>query len=128
MIFNDDFSHIRFLYPQANPEKDLAIYFNVIDQGFYDLKLFTNNNPNYFSSYTITRSQILFISKTDITSQCNPNTLCNIILDTNYTGMLDSMPQTEPMIEITVREVLNNPSYLQKGIAKRDFTCGDLKY
>ena len=128
IIFSDDFSHIRFLYPQANPEKDLAIYFNVIDQGFYDLKLFTNNNPNYFSSYTITRSQILFISKTDITSQCNPNTLCNIILDTNYTGMLDSMPQTEPMIEITVREVLNNPSYLQKGIAKRDFTCGDRKY
>ena len=128
IIFNDDFNNIRFLYPQANPEKDLAIYFNVIDQGLYEMNLYANNEQEPFSKYSITRSQILFISKTEITSHCPANTLCNIILDTTLTGMSDFMPKTEPMIEITVREVLNNPSYLQKNIAKRDFTCGDNLY
>ena len=32
------------------------------------------------------------------------------------------------MIEITVRQIKNVPSYIQKGIAKRDFTCGDNFY
>ena len=49
---------------------------------------------------------------------------------------IDYLPQTNPMIEITVREAtqkgtykeLRVPTYLQKGIAKKDFTTGDGYY
>ena len=36
--------------------------------------------------------------------------------------------KTDPMIEITLREIKNTPTYLQKGQAKRDFVCGDRYY
>ena len=32
------------------------------------------------------------------------------------------------MIEITIREIKNTPTYLQKGQAKLDFVCGDRFY
>ena len=35
---------------------------------------------------------------------------------------------TDPMIEITIREVKNPPTYLQKNQAKFDFVCGDNLY
>ncbi len=44
------------------------------------------------------------------------------------------LPKTDPMVEITVREAtkindtLRVPTYLQKGIAKKDFTTGDGYY
>ena len=36
--------------------------------------------------------------------------------------------KTNPMIEVTLREIKNTPTYLQKGQAKRDFVCGDRFY
>ena len=32
VIFNNDFKNIRFLYPHADPEKDLSVYANIINQ------------------------------------------------------------------------------------------------
>jgi hypothetical protein len=34
-IFENGLSKVRFLYPHADPNKDLAVHFNVIDQAFY---------------------------------------------------------------------------------------------
>jgi len=36
--------------------------------------------------------------------------------------------KTNPMIEITFREIKNVPTYLQKGNAKLDYVCGDKLY
>ena len=128
VIFNDDFKTVRFLYPQADPSKDLAIYANIIDQAYYNLKIYTNADTQPFKSYTITRSQIYYISKSNILSKCNENTLCNIIVEATYDKKINSKDTDEPMIEITIRQIKNTPSYLQKSMAKKDFTCGDSYY
>ena len=36
VIFSKDFKTIRFLYPHADPEKDLLVYANIIDQAYYN--------------------------------------------------------------------------------------------
>ncbi len=128
VIFDDTFKTIRFLYPHANPENDLVIYVNIIDEGFYNLKIYTNTDKEYIRSYTITRSQMLFLPGNDIINKCGKDNLCNIIIEATFTDFIPGTVKTEPMIEITVRQILNTPSYLQKSHAKKDFTCGDKFY
>ena len=38
------------------------------------------------------------------------------------------MVKTDPMIEVTIRQIQNNPTYIQISQAKKDFTCGDRFY
>ena len=45
IIFNSEigFKKVRFLYPQADIDKDLTIYANIIDPAYYEMKIFLNN-------------------------------------------------------------------------------------
>ena len=129
VIFNKDFKSVRFLYPHADPEKDLAIYVNIIDQAYYNVKIYSNSDNYSFKQYTITRSQIFYLPGTEIVNHCNKNTLCNIIVEAEFTKNIAAVGPTEaPMIEITIRQIKNTPTYLQKSQAKKDFTCGDSFY
>ena len=128
IILNSDFKTIRFLYPQADPTKDLAVYFNVIDQAVYKLNFYTNAETKPFKEYTITRSNIFHVAGNDIISHCPENTLCSFIVEATLEKFLSTVQVTDPMIEITVRQIKNTPTYLQKSIAKKDFTCGDRFY
>ena len=129
IIFEDKFKSVRFLYPQADPEKDLAINVNIIDQAYYDIRIYFNNEEKAVKEYTITRSKIYYLSGRDIMNHCNKDTLCSIIVEASFSKYIPSIENTEtPMIEITIRQILNTPSYLQKSIAKKDFTCGDRLY
>ena len=125
IIFENDFNKVRFLYPQADYSKDLAIYVNVIDQAYYQIKVFLNTERDALKSYTVTRTSIFYIPGRDIMDTCRENQLCSVIVQVELTGELI---KTNPMIEITIRQIKNVPSYIQKGIAKRDFTCGDNFY
>ena len=129
VIFNEKFKTIRFLYPQADPTKDLAVYINIIDKAYYDIKIYLNNRKEALRQFTLTRSEIYHISSYDITSYCPANTLCSVIVEATFTKYITGIENTdEPMIEITIRQILNTPSYLQKSQAKLDFTCGDRLY
>ena len=130
VIFDDQsFKSIRFLYPHADPSKDLAVYINIIDQAYYDVNIFINTYESPIESFTITRSQIFYIPASELLSYCYKDSLCNIIVEPAFSRHISNIQNTnEPMIEITIRQVLNTPTYLQKSQAKKDFTCGDKKY
>ena len=127
IIFDSEigFKKVRFLYPQADYDKDLAIYANVIDPAYYELKIFLNNEKDAIYSYKLTRTQIYYLSKKVIQNVCAENQICSVIIQVE---LLDEFIKTDPMVEITVRHTKNIPSYIQKGRAKRDFTCGDNLY
>ena len=129
VIFTKDFKNIRFLYPLADPQKDLAVYINIIDQAIYNINIYLNNVNTPIQNFKITRSQIYHIATSDISNYCEKDTLCAVIVDATFERSLDNLDITEdPMIEITIRQIENEPSYLQKSQAKRDFTCGDNFY
>ena len=123
-IFENGLSKVRFLYPHADPNKDLAVHFNVIDQAVYEYKILVNMDEEV-SSGTVTRKKILFVAGTDISVYCQQNILCPIVVQVEYKS---DIVKTNPMIEVTIREVKNTPTYLQKGQAKLDFVCGDKLY
>ena len=123
IIFENGFEKVRFLYPQADSEKDLAIYVNVVDQAYYGIKIFFNNKE--YKTYNITRTTIYYVPGFDILQECGENKLCLVIVQVDLNN---KFVKTDPMIEITIRQIKNIPSYIQKGLAKRDFTCGDNFY
>ncbi len=128
IIFENGFEKVRFLYPQADNRKDLAIHVNVIDQAYYSIKVFLNSNEKEFRSFTTTRTQIIYIPGNDISDICKENQICSVIVQVELNTGKHQFVKTNPMIEITVRQIKNIPSYIQKGIAKIDFTCGDSYY
>ena len=123
IIFENGFEKVRFLYPQADSEKDLAIYVNVVDQAYYGIKIFFNNKE--YKTYNITRTTIYYVPGYDIKLECGENKLCLVIVQVELNN---KFVKTDPMIEITIRQIKNIPTYIQKGLAKRDFTCGDNFY
>ena len=123
IIFNQNFKKIRFLYPFANKEQEIALHVNVVDKAFYKLTMFIQNLN--VREFIITRSQIIYFKGSVIGNRCDPNTLCPITIQVE---LQSEIIKTDPMIEITIREVKNIPTYLQKGQAKLDFVCGDQFY
>ena len=124
ILFYEDFQTIRFLYPQADLEKDLAVYFNVIDKAYYKIKIYANDL--LFMEHLITKNKIIYISRIDILSICLDNNICSIIVEVSLSDKIDNNEYS--MIEMTIRHIKNTPSYLQKNIVKKDFTYSDYLY
>ena len=122
-IFNENFKKIRFLYPQADSEKDLAIHVNIIDRAFYRINIFANNES--IKELVVTRTETLYLKGSVISNKCESKAVCPIVVEARYETKIIN---TDPMIEITIREIKNTPTYLQKGQAKLDFVCGDRFY
>ena len=123
IIFNKDFKKVRFLFPHADVTKDIAVHFNVVDKAFYKVVVLINNENA--RELTVTRTNTIYFLGNEMLSYCKENTLCPVVIQVEYDR---EIVKTDPMIEITVREILNTPSYLQKGQAKLDFVCGDRYY
>ena len=123
IIFNDNFKKVRFLYPKADVNKDLTVHINVIDKAFYNIKIFVNDYN--INKAIVTRTQTFYLKGSVLINKCNQNTLCPIIVEAIYDKKIVN---TNPMLEITIREVKNTPTYLQKGKAKLDFVCGSRFY
>ena len=123
IIFNEYFRKVRFLYPLADRSRALVVRLNVIDKAFYKIKIFVKNNA--IIETTLTRTHEIYVRDSLLTDKCTSNTLCPIVVQIEY---MSEIIKTNPMAEITIREVKNIPSYLQKGQAKLDFVCGDNYY
>ena len=123
IIFNNNFKTIRFLYPHAEASKDLALHVNVIDKAFYKLVVTANNE--FIQEYIITITQTFYIRGSILSLKCEDNTLCPIEVEVLYNK---EIIETEPKIEITIREIKNTPTYIQKGKEKIDFVCGNKFY
>ena len=123
IIFEENFKKIRFLYPHADPYKDLAIHVNVIDKAFYNVRFFADNKG--IRDGIVTRTQTFFVKGSVIMNSCEENTVCPIVVEVELERKI---VDTNPMLEVTIREIKNTPTYLQKGQAKLDFVCGDRFY
>ena len=138
IIFNYNFKVIKFLYPIPNPgnNKDLIVYANIIDKAYYKISIAVDSETHTFVEEQITKSTPFYIENAQFKQHCNSDTFCNIVIIVELEKYIEYLPKTNPMIEITVREPtlrrdvekLRVPSYLQKGIAKKDFTTGDGYY
>ena len=123
IIFERGLNKVLFVYPLSDSSKDLALHFNVIDKAFYKLTIIVDGQS--IKTETVTRTQIFYLRGSVISLHCESNQVCPINIKVEYTKPIT---KTDPMVEITLREIKNTPTYLQKGQAKRDFVCGDRYY
>ena len=136
IIFNDFFTYIKFLYPVPDLNTDLVVYANIIDKAFYYINIAIDSEDNKVYRDTITKSTPYYLDTNLFSKNCTANTFCNIIIEIQLVRPIESLPKTNHMVEITVREatkegdykLLRVPTYIQKGIAKKDFTTGDGYY
>ena len=136
IIFNDFFTYIKFLYPVPDLSTDLVVYANIIDKAFYYINIAIDSEDNKVYRDTITKSTPYYLDTDLFSKNCTANTFCNIIIEIQLVRPIESLPKTNHMVEITVREatkegdytLLRVPTYIQKGIAKKDFTTGDGYY
>ena len=128
IIFDNNLKQVRFLYPHSDIYKDLALYINVIDKGIYTIKMYLNNIKYHFREFLLSASQIFFIDVNDIYIDCRENSFCNIIFEVEYIKEIELIGKNNPMIELTIRQIINTPSYLKKNQIKQDFVYGDKYY
>ena len=136
IIFTDNFKVFKFLYPVPNTKIDLVVYANIIDKAYYKISIAVDSETHTFHESRITKSTPFYIDNDQFAMNCKPNTFCNIVIIVELMATIPDLPKTNPMVEITVREPtqkgdfhdLRVPTYIQKGIAKKDFTTGDGYY
>ena len=119
------FSTVRFLYPNPDLTKDLTVKLNVIDIEIYKLAIYVENT--LMRSYTLSNTQVIYLSSSDfdVDFLCSEGNVCAITVELTLDRVL---VKTNPMAEIIIRPILNTPTYLQKGQAKKDFVCGERLY
>ena len=136
IIFNDNFKVFKLLYPVPNNKIDLVVYANIIDKAYYKISIAVDSETHTFTESKITKSTPFYIKNDQFAKHCVPDTFCNIVIIIELETAIPDLPKTNPMVEITVREPtqkgdfhsLRVPTYIQKGIAKKDFTTGDGYY
>ena len=129
IIFDDTFKKIKFTYPIANIYKDITYHVNVIDKAHYKLYGYLNGEKMIqIDGNIVATTTTYYLYGAEIRSYCkNKDALCVFTLEVEYFEKIIESTKN-PMIEITFREVLNVPTYLQKGSAKVDYVCGDRFY
>ena len=123
VIFEKDFNTVRFLYPNPDLTKDLALMVNVIDIGIYKVVVYSESK--LVKSYTLSTTKIFYLSSSEYGKFCNANNICSITIEVS---LIYVSTDTSPMIEITLRPILSIPTYLQKGRVKKDFVYGEKYY
>ena len=122
----NNFHRVRFTYPVADVKKDFIIFLNVIDKAHYVMNGYLNGHVmEDIQDYDVAVGSMYYMTPFDLQVYCKEDQLCAFTLDVE---MRNKIVQTNPMIEVTFREILNIPTYFQKGSAKMDYVCGDLKY
>ncbi len=124
IIFDDKFKKIRFTYPFVDRQKDLTYHINVIDKAHYKINGYLNGQK-IIDNLQIAVTSTYFLYSEEFQLNCKDEQICSLSLDVEVEK---EIVKTNPMIEITFREIKNVPTYLQKGNAKLDYVCGDKLY
>ena len=118
--FNNDLTKIKYSYIIADKEKNILIFFKVINPGKFYYSLDYNGNYSEENTFYNSYSLVLFNSDFKI---CKRNELCKIILSLELKETIDEFI---PFIEVNIRQINNNiPYYIPKGIVKQDFITQD---
>ena len=123
IIFEDGFETVRFLYPNPDITKDLVLKVNVIDTAIYRVSVIAETTT--IRSFEISRTKIIYLPSFNFEEACDDNNVCPITIQVQ---LVKDLLGTNSMVEITLRPILNTPTYLQKGQAKNDFVCGEKLY
>ena len=118
-IFQHKLSKIKYIYPNPDKNKSLSIYFKVINPANYICNITCGNKSE--ETIVLYRSEIYYLNKL-LMSDCGENELCTIIVSL---AIEEEYEEFVPAIEVTFKQINNNPYYIPKGIVKQDYVSGN---
>lgn len=121
-IFFDNIKKVRYVYPHADPTKNLTYHLNMIIPGKLKVKIFFREKE-YNMEKEYTQSGIFFIYSDWIQKYClEEDEVCSVTIEiekeTNFNGHF-------PQIEFTMKQVKNTPYYVPRGVQRRDYITND---
>ena len=120
--FDPDLAIMRYVYPHADPRKDLTVSLNMIVPGQFTVNYFFREKE-YNTESVVSQSTILFVPKDVIQTGCQEeDELCSITVQIECTKLFNSV---EPQIELTIKQIKNTPYYVPRGIIRKDYISGE---
>ena len=119
-IFQNGVNKIRYIYPNANPDKNLALNFKVITPANYTLRIIYNHNEGFSSP--IYRSDIIYLENLLSFDTCKENELCNVIVEIDVEEEYNGM---DPIVELTLTQIGNIPYYIPKSVVKQNYVAAN---
>ena len=117
-IFFQDIKKIRYVYPHADPTKNLTYHLNMIVPGRLKLKLFFREKE-YNINREYTQTGTFFIYNDWIQKYCmEEDEICTITIEIEQVEVFNGH---FPQIEFTIKQVENTPYYIPRGIERRDY-------
>ncbi len=120
-LFEDNLYIMRYVYPHANPEKNITVSIHMIVAGNFRVKIFFRDSEfNHLMEYS--QSTVIYVQRDWIQASCRADELCTMTVELEK---LDSYQGSYPHIELSIKQILNEPYYLPRGIIKNDFISGE---
>ena len=121
IIFTDTIKKIRYAYPIIDLSKSVTVDLKILNPGNYTMKVNINNKKE--DEFHDSKSNTLLISSDEANRYCQKNEPCIVYIELSGLST-QSTNDLKPMAEMVVKQLNNNPYYIQKNTIKRDFVAG----
>ena len=115
-VFQHRLNKIKYIYPNPDKHKNIAVYFKVINPAHYSYIITFNHYDTERKDFC--QSHIQYLDELLVTDHCKENELCNIIIEVFVN---EEIGELVPILEVTVKQINNVPYYIPKGLVKQDF-------
>lgn len=120
-LFEDNLRIMRYVYPHANRYKNITLSIHMIVAGKFKVKIFFRDSE-YDHQMVYSESTVIYIHNSLIQNSCREGELCTITVELEK---LEAFQNNYPQIETTIKQIMNEPYYLPRGIVKNDFINGN---
>jgi len=120
--FDPDLKIMRYVYPHADPRKNLTVSINMIIPGKFKVHYFFREQE-FNTDLEVSQSTILYVPNYAIQTGCQEeDELCSVTVQLENTEQYDG---ADPIIETTIKQIKNSPYYVPRGIIRKDYISGD---
>ena len=119
-VFEQPLSKIKYVYPNPDRTKNIAVHFKVINPANYTMSLIFNSGKKEQKYFY--QSNIEYVEYSDINNNCTESNLCSITILLEVTNKIENYV---PTLEVSIRQIDNIPFYFSKGVLRHDFVAAD---
>ena len=122
MIFEGPIERMRYVFPHADPQQNLTCSINMIVPGKFRIHIYFREQE-YNIDKVYTQSGIFYIYNYWIQSYCEEvNERCSVTVELEK---LENFNDESPIVEFSIKKVMNTPYYFPREIQKKDYITND---
>ena len=120
-IFTESLKKIRYVFPHADPSKNLTCSLNMIVPGNFLFRIFFREKEHNFKG-NYSQSDIFFLKNDTIQQYCQIYELCSVTIEIENLGTFNS---EIPIIEFSIKQEYNTPYYVERRILRKDYVTNN---